>query len=219
MKERLRLDAPLLSSLYKGVPAIILGLVLIFYPDMSEPKLAYIMGMFWLTSGIAFLRTDPTGIMGRSLSKLIDVVAIVTGLIIVVRYSSGKYLGVYTLSNSIAAALLGTVILLTGIFHIVAEWDMKGRATGLRGLHTLLVAFEVVLGIQLLILPLVGHVHIRQTVTIWALVGGILFITTAIYERYLAREEPINEDSEPTINNAEKRSCQALNSKTSNKNA
>lgn len=202
--KRLRLDVPLLSGMYKGVLAIILGLVLIFDPDKSEPKLAYIMGMFWLTSGIAFLRTDPTGKMGRRLSKLVGVVGIVTGLIVVVRYLSGKYLGVYTLSDSIAAALLGTVILLTGIFHIVAEWEMKGRATGLRVLHTLLAAFEIVLGVQLLILPLVGHVHIRQTITIWALIGGILFIITAVYERYLAREELPNEDSESTINNAEK---------------
>ena len=202
--KRLRLDAPLFSGLYRGVLAIILGLVLIFDPDKSEPKLAYIMGMFWLTSGIAFLRTDPTGKMGRRLSKLVGVVGIVTGLIVVVRYLSGRYLGVHTLSDSIAAALLGTVILLTGIFHFVAEWEMKGRASSLRGLHFLLAAFEIMLGIQLLILPLVGHVHIRQTVTIWALIGGILFITTAIYERYLAREEPTNEDSESTINNAEK---------------
>ena len=202
--KRLRLDAPLFSGLYRGVLAIILGLVLIFDPDKTEPKLAYIMGMFWLTSGIAFLRTDPTGIMGRRLSKVVGVVGIVTGLIVVVSYLSGKYLGVYTLNDSIATALLGTVILLTGIFHIVAEWEMKGRATGLRGLHFLLAVFEIVLGIQLLILPLVGHVHIRQTATIWALIGGILFITTAVYERHLARVEPTNEDSESTINNAEK---------------
>jgi len=200
----LKLDVPLLSGMYKGVLAIILGLVLIFDPNKSEPKLAYIMGMFWLTSGIAFLRTDPTSKMGRRLSKLVGVVGIVTGLIVVVRYLSGKYLGVYMLSDSIAAALLGTVILLTGIFHIVAEWEMKARATSLRVLHTLLAAFEILLGVQLLILPLVGHVHIRQTISIWALIGGILFITTAVYERYLAREELANEDSESTINNAEK---------------
>jgi uncharacterized membrane protein HdeD (DUF308 family) len=202
--KRIQLDIPLLTGMYKGVLAIILGLVLIFDPDKSEPKLAFIMGMFWLTSGIALLRTDPTGKMGRRLSNLVGVVGFVTGLIVVVHYFSVRYLGVHTLSDSIAAALLGTVILLTGIFHIVAEWEMKGTATVLRGLHTLLAAFEIVLGVQLLILPLVGHVHIRQTITIWALIGGILFITTAIYERFITREEVANEDSESTINEAEK---------------
>lgn len=196
MKERLRLDRRLLSSLYRGVLAIVLGLVLIFDPDKTEPKLTNIMGMFWLTSGIALLQYDPTGKMGRRLSKLVGGVGIITGAIVVVRYYSGRYLGVHWLNDSFAAALLGTVILLTGIMHLLAKWESGVAFFSREGLHYLLAGFEIVLGVQLLLLPLVNHLHIRQTGSIWALIGGMLFITTAIYERSSARETVANEDPE-----------------------
>ena len=46
----LSLYIPFFSGMYKGILSIILGLILIFDPDKSAPKLTYIMGMFWATS-------------------------------------------------------------------------------------------------------------------------------------------------------------------------
>jgi len=77
---------PLVSGLNKGILSIILGLLLTFDPDKSAPKLNYITGMFWATSGIALLRHGPIGEMGKRLSKLISVVAILTGLLVGARY-------------------------------------------------------------------------------------------------------------------------------------
>ena len=178
---------PLFSGMYKGILALILGLILIFDPDKSTPKLTYIMGMFWASSGIALLRHGPIGKMGQRLSKLISAVAIVTGLLVVARYYLNAVFGLQFVANNIASIVLGSVILLTGISHLITEWKF-GYISGRRILHTLLAIFEILLGLQLLLLPVVDHLYVRQTITVWALLGGILFVSTTIYEHIQRRQ-------------------------------
>jgi uncharacterized membrane protein HdeD (DUF308 family) len=175
------IDIPFFSGMYRGILSIILGLVLILDPDKSEPKLAYIMGMFWMTSGIALLRQGPDSKMSGRLSKLISVVAIVTGLMVVARYFSNSVFGLHLVSDPIVYTVLGAVILLTGISHFFGELELGVKANR-RFLHYLLAMFEILLGLQLMVLPMVDHLYVRQTITVWALVGGILFISTAFYE-------------------------------------
>ena len=91
---------PLFSGMYKGILSLILGLILIFDPDKSAPKLTYIMGMFWASSGIALLRHGPIGKMGKRLSKLISAVAIVTGLLVVARYFLNAVFGLQFVANT-----------------------------------------------------------------------------------------------------------------------
>lgn len=178
---------PLFSGMYKGILSLILGLILIFDPDKSAPKLTYIMGMFWASSGIALLRHGPIGKMGQRLSKLISAVAIVTGLLVVARYFLNAVFGLQLVANTIASIVLGAVILLTGISHLITEWKF-GYISGRRILHTLLAVFEILLGLQLMLLPVVDHLYVRQTITIWALLGGILFVSTTIYEHIQRRQ-------------------------------
>ena len=174
--------------MYKGILSLILGLILIFDPDKSAPKLTYIMGMFWASSGIALLRHGPIGKMGKRLSKLISAVAIVTGLLVVARYFLNAVFGLQFVANNIASIVLGSVILLTGISHLITEWKF-GYISGRRILHTLLAIFEILLGLQLMLLPVVDHLYVRQTITVWALLGGILFVSTTIYEHLQRRQE------------------------------
>lgn len=184
------IDIPFFSYMYKGVLSIVLALVLIFDPNKTEPKLAYIMGVFFLTSGIALLRNDPSGKMGKRLSRLISVVAIVTGLLVVVRYFSNSVFGLHMVSDNFANVLLGAVILLTGVAHFYAEWQARSAGINKRHaiLHFLLSLFEIVLGAQLMVLPMMDHLFVRQTITAWALIGGILFISTAVIEHRKHRQ-------------------------------
>ena len=39
-----------------------------------------------------------------------------------------------------------------------------------------------------MLLPMVNHLYVRQTVTVWALLGGILFIGTAIHDHRQYRQ-------------------------------
>jgi uncharacterized membrane protein HdeD (DUF308 family) len=181
LKTKITDDIPLFSGLYRGVLSIVLGLVLIFDPNKSEPKLIYIMGMFWLAGGISLLRQDPDSKISKRLSRLISVVGIVTGLLVVVRYFSNSVFGLHIVSDPAVDIVLGAVILLTGISHFYAELELGGKGNR-RFLHYLLAVFEIMLGLQLLVLPMVDHLFVRQTVTVWALLGGILFISTAIHD-------------------------------------
>lgn len=187
-KINIPIDTPFLSGMYKGVLAIILGLILIFDPDKSEPKITYLMGMFWLGSGVALLRHDPTGKMGKRLSRLISIVAIVTGLLVVARYFSNSIFGLHLVDDVIAMVVLGAVILLTGIAHFIAEWEMHDLTVN-RILHVLLAIFEVLLGLQLMLLPMMNHLYVRQTIIAWALLGGLMFIITAFYEHRQYRKD------------------------------
>lgn len=187
-KINLPIDIPFLSGMYKGVLAIILGLILIFDPDKSEPKITYLMGMFWLASGIALLRHDPTGKMGKRLSRLISIVAIVTGLLVVVRYFSNSIFGLHLVSDVFANVVLGAVILLTGVAHLITEWELH-KVSRTHILHVLLAIFEILLGLQLMLLPMMNHLFVRQTLIAWALLGGLMFIITAFYEHREHRKE------------------------------
>jgi len=175
------IDIPFFSGMYRGILSIILGLILIFDPNKSEPKLTYIMGMFWMTSGIALLRQDPGKKMNKRLSQLISVVGIVTGLLVVARYISSSVFRLHLVADNIVNVVLGAVILLTGISHFYAELEL-GVEANRRFLHYFLALFEILLGLQLMVLPVVDHLYVRQTITVWALLGGILFVSTAFYE-------------------------------------
>lgn len=187
MGKKFSLDIPFLSGMYKGILSIILGLILIFDPDKSEPRLAYIMGMFWLTSGIALLKSDPSEKMSKRVSTLISVVAIVSGVLAVAHYFLGSLLGVHLVDDLVVEVVLGAVILLTGVTHLIGEWKFADMSVK-RLLHLLLAVFEILLGFQLLLLPMVDHSYVRQTITVWALLGGVLFLGTAVYEHRQYRQ-------------------------------
>jgi uncharacterized membrane protein HdeD (DUF308 family) len=45
-------------ALYRGVVAIVLGIILIFFPTKSQNMLMNLMGFFWLSSGLALIRRE-----------------------------------------------------------------------------------------------------------------------------------------------------------------
>ena len=112
-----------------------------------------------------------------------------TGLLVVARYYLNAVFGLQFVANTIASIVLGAVILLTGISHLITEW-IFGYISGLRILHALSGRCLIVLiGLQLMLLPVVDHLYVRQTITVWALLGGILFVSTTIYEHLQRRQE------------------------------
>jgi uncharacterized membrane protein HdeD (DUF308 family) len=57
-------NIPLFSGMYNGILAIILGLILLFDPDKSEPKLTYLMGCLarqWIRSSATRSHRENSG--------------------------------------------------------------------------------------------------------------------------------------------------------------
>ena len=119
--------------------------------------------------------------------RLISAVAIVSGLLVVVRYYLNAVFGLQFVAESVASIVLGAVVLLTGVSHLITEWNF-GYISGRRILHYLLALFEILLGLQLMLLSLVDHLFVRQTIIVWALIGGILFVSTTIYDHFQHRQ-------------------------------
>ena len=173
-----------LIALYRGVLAIVLGIVLIFSPSKSESLLFNVMGFFWLSSGFALIRRpDTKRVMGNRMSWVAGLVGIFTGLLVVTRNITRQWVPEFAVFE-----LLGAVILFTGVLHTLGEFRLGGVIKRRHEtLNFLLGLFEVVLGLVLILSPLEHGPITYWMATIWALAFGALVIGDALAQRAQAR--------------------------------
>jgi uncharacterized membrane protein HdeD (DUF308 family) len=163
-------------TLFRGLMATTLGLVLIFQPEKTAPMLGNFMGMFWFASGLFSLRWGAAGERAKGWALFAGVIGILAGIATLSR----GYLG-NVIARDVMLSVLGIVVLLTGIlhafggFHIGDEKHRKLSATSF-----ILGAFEIVLGLLLIIEPLGRSTFFYFTVTIWAFVGGFILMADAV---------------------------------------
>ena len=178
-------------ALLRGFFAIMLGLILIFNPEKTRVMLFNFMGLFWLTSGIILLRHthavlgDQTDrVLGKKTSLVLSLAGILAGLVVISRSITRSWV-----EEVVFVELLGAVILLTGVLHLFGEFRI-GRVIKIKRTTAakILAIFEIVLGALLIISPLEQGPIIYWTATIWALVGGGLIISDALYFRVQDRQ-------------------------------
>jgi uncharacterized membrane protein HdeD (DUF308 family) len=189
-------------SLLRGFFAIMLGLILIFNPEKTQVMLVNFMGIFWLTSGIILIRHtnarfgDQTDrVLGKRTSLVLGLVGILAGLLVISRSLTRNWV-----EEVVFGELLGAVIVLTGILHLFGEFRIgrviKSKTTTAQ---KILAVFEILLGGLLIISPLEQSPIVYWVATIWALVGGGLIITDALYQRAQARRERKTQGNPPEI--------------------
>ena len=181
-------------TLFRGLMAITLGLVLLFQPDKTRPMLGNFMGMFWLASGIISLRWGASGERPHRIAILAGGIGVLAGLAMLTRRLTSTWV-----QEDIIFSLLGVVVLLTGVLHIFGGFRVG------EGVHRkwsltafLLGAFEVVLGVMLIVEPYGRSIYFYLAVVIWALVGGFILITEAIRLRRAHQREVANGKEEVT---------------------
>jgi uncharacterized membrane protein HdeD (DUF308 family) len=164
--------------LFRGCLVIALGVGLIINPVKTEALLLNFMGFFWLISGITLV-LRPNTALGKSESLAMGLIGILTGLIVVGRNVVGSLL-----TNLLLLEVLGAVILLTGVANMLGETKIGRRALGRQtAYHFLLGVFEFVMGATLLVSAIEpGHV-VYWLATVWALIGGALILSQALYLR------------------------------------
>jgi uncharacterized membrane protein HdeD (DUF308 family) len=172
-------------AILRGLLAIILGIFLIFNPEKSRFFLFNMMGLFWLANGIILLRhTNPVfgrqedRVLGKRMSLVLGVVAILAGLLVISRIFIRQ-----VLPEGLVIQVLGVVILLTGILHLLGEYRIgryikQKRTTA----QKFLAVFEILLGGLLIYSPLDLRPIVYWAATAWALIGGGLIISDAIYQ-------------------------------------
>ena len=179
-------------ALLRGFFAIMLGLILIFNPEKTRVMLFNFMGFFWLTSGIILIRHksamfgDQTDrLLGKRTSLVLGLVGILTGLLVISRSITGRWV-----EETVIYELLGAVILLTGVLHLFGEFRIDRVIKLKRTLaQKFLAIFEIVLGVMLIISPLDRSPIVYWAATIWALVGGGMIIVDAVSKRTRANRD------------------------------
>ena len=181
-------------TLIRGILAVSLGAALLFQPDKTLPMLGNFMGMFWLASGIISLRWGASGERPHRIAILAGGIGVLAGLAMLTRRLTSTWV-----QEDIIFSLLGVVVLLTGVLHIFGGFRVG------EGVHRkwsltafLLGAFEVVLGVMLIVEPYGRSIYFYLAVVIWALVGGFILITEAIRLRRAHQREVANGKEEVT---------------------
>ena len=170
-------------TLFRGLLAISLGVVLLFLPGKALPMLANFMGIFWLLAGVTSLRWSASGERARGLSLVAGVIGVLAGLVMISRHLTDNVVSFTTLLD-----ILAVVILLTGLLHIVGGFRTGEDAARQRSWTSVLLGvFEVVLGILLLITRAAAPTGFGRPTylafTIWALIGGLILIGEALRVR------------------------------------
>lgn len=179
-------------GLIRGVLIVGLGLSLFLIPEKTKATLFNMMGVFWLTTGIVLIHGQMRR-HGDRLSLAAGILGVLTGLLVVSRNLTRNFLPEFWVIN-----LLGVVILLTGLMHVttgirVGRQALRGRTV----LSTLLGVFEIVLGGLFLLTPITAQGPLPRGMyivgTIWALLGGVLILGTALFQRGQAQPEEAGE--------------------------
>ena len=175
-------NAAFTITLIRGLLAISLGAVLLFQPDKTRSMLGNFMGMFWLASGIISIRWSVSGERARRIALLTGVIGVLAGLAMLTRGLTNAWV-----RQDILFSLLGVVIVLTGTLHIFGGFRV-GEDAHRKWSWTsfILGAFEIVLGLMLIIEPMGRSIFFYLAASIWALVGGFILIMDAIRIRRAA---------------------------------
>lgn len=166
-------------TLARSILALFLGLALILQPDKARPMLVNFMGMFWLAAGIMSLRWSASGERARRMSVVVGIVSIVAGLLILGRFLLSQLVG-----EAPIILLLGVIIVLTGLVHVFEGFRTGSDRQRQRSwTSTILGAFEIVLGLAVLVWRDDFGPFFYTVVTIWAFGAAFVLLSEALRQR------------------------------------
>ena len=177
-------------TLIRGMLAVTLGVTMLFWPDKARPMQVSFMGMFWLVSGIVSLRWGVHGERARGLSLLAGAAGFLAGIGMLSRRFTQGMVG-----EDVLVSVIGLIILLTGLMHIFGGFRAGPEVSHLFSENRkwswtafLLGAFEMVLGLLLVIEPMGRGPLVYFAASFWALVGGAILLGDAARQRRLRRQ-------------------------------
>jgi uncharacterized membrane protein HdeD (DUF308 family) len=141
------------------------------------------LGFYWVSAGIMSVRWNASGERAGKLTITLGIIGILAGLAVVSRNLTANLFG-----EALVVAILGGVIVLTGLLHIFFGFrPREGRHRRLTS--SLLGVFEVILGLILFIEPLERRPILNGAAMVWALLGGAILMYDAFRIRRLQQME------------------------------
>ena len=173
-------------TIFRGVLALALGLLLLFQPVNFRPYAFNFMGVYWLLGGVVSLRMAKDVQRAKWLRIAVGIIGIVAGLALLTRTFS-----LSLVSTSTMMPILGVLIVLSGLLHILAGLrfsEIIGR--GWKIANVLLGVFELGFGIMVVLFPWFRFDLAYLSVAIWAFLGGIIMLGDGLRLRRLLLEQP-----------------------------
>lgn len=158
--------------LLSGIIAIILGIVLLFWPGTTLLVLVTFIGVYWFVTGILVIISAFIDRTRWGWKLLSGVLGIIAGLIVLS----------YPLYSAILVPTLLTIFI--GIWGLIIGFAQVFQAFGGAGWGAgILGALSIILGLLILANPLVSAAVLILIMAIVAIVGGISAISISFYLR------------------------------------
>ncbi|HEY7131369.1 MAG TPA: HdeD family acid-resistance protein [Candidatus Limnocylindrales bacterium] len=165
-------DLPWWLYIVQGIALLVLGVLALSAPGATLVVLVQLVGIYWLVSGIVTL----VGLVGDRTAWGWKLFAGIVGVLA----------GIAIVAHPLWASVLvpTTLVLVIGIFGIVNGAMMIFASFGRRRwTGVILGIFGVFLGLILVANPVIGAATLPFVIGAFALVGGVMSIGTAFYER------------------------------------
>lgn len=165
-----------------GAVALIFGVMITFWPKDSAIALAFLLGIYFIVAGVAYLGLGifSKGISGgtRALDIILGVLFVFAGIVTLMNPSeSAVILGIFL------GVFVGILWIVEGVVALVQSGD-----SGSRGWAIFFGLLSLVAGVVLLFSPLWGAVVLFWVTGIALIVLGILQIVRAFtFGRHVAR--------------------------------
>ena len=174
-------------TLIRAALLMVLGLVLIFYPDKTRTILVNMMGIFWLTAGVVSLRWSLANREERGLPLIAGIIGVLIGLSVLTRWLTFR-VG----PESVIILAIATLVLVTGVLHLLRGFQTAETYSRVWSVENFLLGMiEIALAIILYITPSQGSVQ-NIPLTVWALVGGLVLISQALFLRRKTIEQGVS---------------------------
>jgi uncharacterized membrane protein HdeD (DUF308 family) len=169
----------------RGVLALTLGVAMLVQPEKTSDNLATYMGAFWALTGVVSIRSALAGQRTRGVPLMSGCVGVVAGLIVLFHERVDD-----VVAQSVLVSLLATVILLTGLAHVLGGFRTGDELERQRSRSSVLLGLmEIALGLLFLIGSLENSRAAYWAAGIWALTGGVILIGDGLLLRRRLRSQ------------------------------
>jgi uncharacterized membrane protein HdeD (DUF308 family) len=173
-------------NLVRGIVALIVGILILGWPNIGRSVFVNFMAIFWLASGLMSLQWGFSGRQKKGLWLAAGLVGTVVGTALLLRSFYQRYL-----DPGLAIRILGTLALFVGLINIFGGF-ITADTTREQSLGRLLLGlFEVGLGLLLIILDALGPLS-KLLAGGWAFIGGIVLIVQAFQMRKAKKAELVS---------------------------
>jgi uncharacterized membrane protein HdeD (DUF308 family) len=171
----------------RGVLALALGVAMVVQPQKTSDNLATYMGAFWALTGVVSIRSVLAGQRTRGVPLVSGCAGVVAGLVVFFHERLDN-----VVAKSVLVSLLATVILLTGLAHVLGGFRIGDELERQRSRSSVLLGMmEIALGLLFLVGSLENSRAAYWAAGIWALTGGVILIGDALLLRRRLRSQSL----------------------------